>query len=155
MKLSNINMVHQVEREERAIIQLCISEMKTGYCIALGRTQLLLNLVIYVMSKALKLVPLHVCHLIFCHAVTHFVFSQKRYCVSRREVFLPLCLSSLVCLFLPPPAPTSTQTPLSHSSLISLSIPRSTVKGWRKWVMWWPLWPYCFPFLSFQLHVNH
>ena len=71
-RLRKVNMVCEVHHEARWVIQLCISEVEMGHCIALGRTQLLLLLVDCVMTGALELVPLHVSHLIFCLTMIHF-----------------------------------------------------------------------------------
>ena len=71
-RLRKVNMVCEVHHEARWVIQLCISEVEMGHCIALGRTQLLLLLVDCVMNGALELVPLHVSHLIFCLTMIHF-----------------------------------------------------------------------------------
>lgn len=112
MRLSKVSMVHRVQQEARAIIQLCISAMKMGDCIALGRTQLLLYLVNCVMNRALKLVSLPVRHLIFCHRVIRFncLFTKALVHSKERSVFasmssFPLGLSVFLLRPSPPPKP--------------------------------------------------
>lgn len=65
-------MVCEVHQEARCVMQLCISEVEMGHCVALGRTRLLSQLVNCAKNGALELVPLHVSHLIFCHTMIHF-----------------------------------------------------------------------------------
>lgn len=149
MRLSKVSMVHRVQQEERAVIQLYISEMKMWDCIALGRIQLLLHLVNYIMNRALKLVPLYVHHLIFYHIVIHFVFSKKHYCISRREVLLPQLFPLWSVSF--SSNPTSTETSLSHFPSFSHKPPGVLLQDECDGSCGL----YCFHFLSSQLHLSH
>lgn len=144
MRLSKVSTVHRVQQEARAIIQLRIPAMKMGDCIALGRTQLLFYLVNCVMNKALKLVSFSVRHLIFCHRVIrcNCLFTKALVHSKERSVFVsissfPLGLSSSSDPHLRP-------NPSISRSFLS-RIPMPVVTGWRKWVMWWPLWSLLVP----------
>lgn len=133
-------MVHRVWWEERAIIPLCISEMKIGCGIASGRTQLLFYLANYVKNL------FHCKCAIWSSAIRWFTLSFHKSIRSfLRDKCFCLYLFPLWSVFLPP-QPTTSVKPLYLTLLHSASqIPVSVIRGWRRWVMWCPWWSLLFP----------